>query len=553
MTMRPIPYTVTDDSTLWLDFVNGTGVNDAGQVITPVIGGRRSKPSLVDLLNTAHKHGATRIMLSGAIPPGTPGKPHWLTVETPGWRGDGHWLQARTPTGRFVHIADNVKVEVRLVREWFAGDDVPAPSAREAWNITTSLLRRYGAGGGMLRSPAGTGQNLWAHTLPRDPTYDYEATMVSDEIADLIHSTSGQHRTESFVAGDGRCSCGDCVPLITSDKIDGLAAADGRFMYAGLAKGELGVGPARMLTAAEATELWTQADKGRYVKARYRIRFTVPDMWDSLGLFGVQIPDSTTRAWHWPNRPGATYETWVDGAELVHDTNTGWWRGIEILEGIQLTKGRPLDTFIDRLLRARAATNELDATDMLKSLVKSALRAILLQTIGGFHSRGRARTHIVEDLSVVPPEAIHSVVQYGDRFIYIEEQRLSDRQRLFHRPELPAQVWAKERARMLLAPTAPFIANGLQLKEWGALDVDPQTLVAINGDAIVTTQPHLATIPVGLGGGDDGKEGKLRLKGWLPGPHPSPRTRAARDAMVKKAEAAGPGAAFDQLATRRPS
>ncbi|MEU4607617.1 hypothetical protein AB0F43_31920 [Kribbella sp. NPDC023972] len=551
--MRPIPYTAADVPTLWLDFVSGAGVDDAGKAIQPLVGGRRTKPNLVDLLNTAHKHGVKRLMLSGAIPAGTPGRPHWLTAETPGWRGAGHWLQARTPTGRFVHIADGYGVEVRLVREWFPGDDVPAPSAREAWTITTSLLRRYGAGGGLLNSPAGTGQNLWAHTLPGDPTFDYESTMVPDDIADLIHATSGQHRTESFVSGDGRCDCGDCVALITADKIDGLAAADGRFMYAGLAKGELGVGPARMLTGAEATELWTNDTKGRYAKARFRIRFTVPDGWDSLGLFGVQIPGSTTNAWHWPNRPGATYETWVDGAELFHDLNTGWHRGIEILEGIQFSKGRPLDTFIDRMLKARGAANELDAPEMLKSLVKSALRAVLLQTIGGFHSRGRPRTHIVDDLNDVPPWAISGVVEYGNRFIYTEEQPLTDRQRAFHRPELSAQVWAKERARMLLGPTAGYTVNGLKLKEWGALDLDPQTLVAINGDAIVTTEPHLATIPVRLGGGDDGKEGRLRLKGWLPGPLASPRTRAARDAIVKKAEAAGPTAAYDELAPGKTS
>lgn len=549
--MRPIPYTVADVPTVWLDFTSGSGVDDAGRAVSPLIGGRRTKPQLVDLLNTALKHGAKRIMLSGAIPAGTPGRPHWLTAETVGWRSAGHWLQSRTPTGRFEHIADGFKLEVRLVREWFPGDDVPAPSAREAWNITTSLLRRYGAGGGLLNSPAGTGQNLWAHTLPGDPDYDYGATMVPDDIADLIHATSGQHRTESFVAGEGRCDCGDCVPLITTDKVDGIAAADGRFMYAALAKGELGEGPARMLTGEEATQLWTQADKGRYVKARYKIRFTVPHTWEHLGLFGVQIPGSSTNAWHWPNRPGSTHECWVDGAELIHDLNTGWWQRLEILEGIQFSKGRALDTFVDRMLRARGAVDELDATDMLKSLVRDALRAVLLQAIGGFHSRGRARTNVVEDINDVPPQYISSVIQYGNRFSYTVDQPLTDRQRAFHRPELSAQVWAKERARMLLGRTAKHLTNGVTLTEWGALEIDPAALVAINGDAIITTDLHRATIPTGLGGGDDGAVGRLRLKGWLPGPHPAPRSRGARETLVKKAEAAGTEAAFHELSPRR--
>src|SRR4029078_9774680 len=71
------------------------------------------------------------------------------------------------------------------------------------------------------------------------------------DLADLIHHTSGQHRTEHLVEGRSRCDCGDCVALIpATTEIPGFAYVDGRFMYSALCR-EVGVG-GRRLTQAQA-------------------------------------------------------------------------------------------------------------------------------------------------------------------------------------------------------------------------------------------------------------------------------------------------------------
>ena len=102
----------------------------------------------------------------------------------------------------------------------------------------------------------------------------------------MIHRTSGQHRTEHLVEGRSRCDCGDCLPLIAAKtEIPGFCYVDGRFMYSALCR-EVGVG-GRRLTKLEAQD---RADGDAYARARYLIRFTVPEGWDTLGLFGVFRP-----------------------------------------------------------------------------------------------------------------------------------------------------------------------------------------------------------------------------------------------------------------------
>ena len=121
----------------------GAGVDDSGNPVRPILGGRRQKPALVDLLNTAAHHRAARIMLSGKFPAVSATKTHWLLVATEGWAAAGHYIKDdRPPTGRFVSAAAGHKVEVRVAREWFGSDAIAPASAREAMLLLSQVLAK---------------------------------------------------------------------------------------------------------------------------------------------------------------------------------------------------------------------------------------------------------------------------------------------------------------------------------------------------------------------------------------------------------------------------
>lgn len=538
---RPAPWNLSHPPTLWLDFETGQGVDDDGRSIRPILGGRRQRPALLDLLETAAHHGATRLMLSGKFPSTSANRPHWLLVPVEGWEpaGMGHYIKDdRPPTGRFWRPTDRAHVEVRVCREWFGTDDIAPAVAREAMQLVQQVLGKS-LPGSLGKSPAAAGQSIWAYSLPGERKRDgqvvqeaFDPVLIDPDISELIHRTSGQHRTEHLVEGRSRCDCGDCVPLVPArEEIPGFCYIDGRFMYSALCR-EIGVG-ARMLTRDEAQA----RTEDPYAKGRYRVRFTVPDHWDTIGILGVLREDAGH--WHWPNRPGATYETWVDSVELA--VAREWWQpdSYEVLEGIAFEKGRPLDNFASRMLAARKRAGELDADVHLIEAVEQALRAILLQTIGAFHSLGRDRTMTVTSPLDVPPEYQGSMRTYGDVTTYLVPAEPTERMLAFHHPEYSSQIWARERARILLAPTAQFNDRGRPSRRWGALEADPSTLLGINGDALYLTAIPPAALPVAAGGGDDGREGRLRVKGWIPGPMTPPPTTEARNTLRAKAEALG--------------
>ena len=57
---------------------------------------------------------------------------------------------------------------------------------------------------------------------------------------------------------------------------------------------------------------------------------------------------------------------------------------------------------------------------------------------------------------------------------------------------------------------------------------------------------HTPPIPTGIGGGDDGKTGRLRLQGYLNGSFITPETLRQRDALKARAERAGIAKALEQ-------
>lgn len=550
--MRPTPYkNLKDPPTLWADYATGRGVLSNGQPIQPKIGARRKNPNLADMLDTAAHYGVERIMFTGKVPLAEAGQRHWLLVQTPGWTSLGHWLAAPV-TGRFERVATGQRIEVRTAAEWFGALPLTPSEAKDAWDATKHMIGLAFDGAPIGLSPAATGTNLWALSLPKN----LDPEPVSADIAEELHRTSGQHHLEHLVAGPSRGDHPDTVPLVdpvATPKIDSFSYVDGRFMYAALCR-ELGTGPGARLRGPETADLLRE---NPYARARVLIRFRVPDTWNHVGIFGVQHA-SVSQGWYYPNKPGAVGETWADASEIHVAQKHGW--GIEPIESVvfnqkmpgrsksQSVATKPLDTFATRIARAREwVTNDTVMLPKTQAAAAAALRAILLQAIGAFASRGRGRTVATENPQEIPSQALGSVRRQGKLFVYKIPSALQGNQLAYYRPELSVQVWARGRARVLEAPTATAGVFG------GALHVPPHTLLGINGDAIYTTELPLWALPTENGGGDDGRTGRLRMQGFLEGPLNTPTTLGERDQLREKSQRAGVDGAINFLEFSTPN
>lgn len=533
-------------TTLWMDSKSGQGVTQDGSRVTAKVGERRKSPNLVDLLDTAASYGARRIMLCGDVPEPQPGVKHWLLSQTPGWTPKGHFLRAPI-AGKFAHNVTGQSVDVRTVAEWFPevtdpdnpGQQLPLnpDQARQAWELTESIVQTINPKQHLLFAPSRTGTSLWWYSLPRDKTGEGSSVIfpkVSPDIAEDLHRFHGQHHIELTTGATDSEKHPDVLALIDASerrKIQSFTYLDGRFMYAGLGR-ELGVGPGVRLNRAQAYEL---LHLDPYARATYEVRFTVPDTWQHVGILPVRH-ENVSDGWFFPNRPGARHTTWADGSELSIALAHGW--GIEPLQAIQFDKARPVDTFMTRLDKARQAleTNR-DLPWMLRKAASNALRSILIQTVGAFASRGAAKTVTVASTFDVPSEYQHTM--YTDGRGVVTYERPGDRSNTAgYHPELAIQIWGRGRARLLSAPSA--LGNNTA----GVLTLDPSTVVGVNGDAIYTTDLPAWALPTSRGGGDDGKTGRLRLKGALRGSYLTPTNRDMRDRLRKRAEKAGPAGAF---------
>jgi hypothetical protein len=460
-------------------------------------GAYREALPLVDVLEAAARDRAERVMLTGPAPVSS-----WLLEPAPGWSAVRVFTDHETPAARYRHEATGAEVELRRAAEWFGRGEFTPDEARQAWDATERVLVKSGRGGAaMFRSPGGTGVDLWLRSsggeVP-DP--------LPDDVQDEIRATTPQHRIE-------------LRPPVTRD-MPALWVIDGRWMYAALLR-ELGAGPARRLTATQASEYATS----EYARGRYRVRFRAPDEWRELGAPGIILARAGDRAadgWHAP----LAGEAWIDAAELQLARRWDW--SCEILEGLAYAPGRPLDTWGARLVRAREAATDDAYGPTVAPLVRNAVRAVLLHAIGSFHSSGR-----VQQATTVSPMVRPDGDGWGapdpmpdGRAVWSRQSPApSARALALRHPEWSAGVWGRAHARILESPT------GDRGRKGGALYVDPRTLVSVYGDAIATTRlPDWAML-------DDGKPGRLRVKGHLCGPVKWPTTARERDEQVRATSA----------------
>lgn len=567
---RPRVQRVGHMPTIWMDYTTGKGVRSDGQPFKAPPGQRRKHPNLEDKLEAvATEAGAAarkvRIMFTGKIPATGQGVRHWLLVDPANWSSPrGHWLRT-PPAGRFQHDLTGLEVEVRLASEWFGDAPLTPNEGRQAWELLDHILMytfgrkataRSNRTKGLLPSdlrttlmmtPTATGRNLWAAALPSR----FDPEPISWDIAEEIHGFSGQHHIEHLVGSDDNPLHHDVIPTIDArarPELDQFSYIDGRFMYASLCN-ELGTGPAVRLTRSQASDLM-HSQGGEYARARYEVRFTVPHDWDHVGIFPVKH-DNPKDGWYYPNRPGAQAVTWADSSEVFVALRAGWQ--VEPLQAVRfnesmpstrkrrgdsgaaehtMVKAKPLDLWAQKLRTSREnVAGDPDVPTSIKQAVGAALRQILLNTIGGFASRGGSATATVSDIKDVPPEYQHSIEVHGDVFSYTVPQKLSDSAAPFYRPELAAQVWGRGRAKVLSSPV-----DGQQV---GALTLPRSSIIGINGDAVYTTEMPEWALPTDRGGADDGKPGRLRLQGYLPGPVKTPRTTEERNQLRLRAQKQG--------------
>lgn len=549
MIQKPTPTRPAEDTILWLDYTTGQGLDPARKPISPVIGGRRKTPNLADLLETARYARANRIVLCGDAPNGYA----WLLPTnaqlakgqelTPGWTDTGHYL-GDPPRGRFLHTETQHRVTVTTTSEWFGDMTLTPEQAAFSHDTLTSVVAQAidRPDWSLMRSPGATGLNVWKQRF--DGVRDFAMEPIAKDIGELIQATEPQHHHDHFVAGPGRCDCGDCPPLITIPEIEGFAYADGRFMFHGVARGLRGSAPAFMLTGQQAQALFTSGKptaggfhEGAFHPARYKVRYTIPDYWDHMGIFPIKH-DGAGRGWHWPNRPGFIGETWVNAVELRTAISEGGWN-IEFLEGIQFTKTNVVEPFANAITKMLTdLDNRLTNRQIgpgAHAAASSAIKHMFRVTIGSFSRRSRNTTRFAATPEEVSSNAVGRVSPAANGgFVYqVPSASRPDDAETWH-PEIAALLWGAARNRVLR-----FVPPRQNSHYFGALQIDPAELIGIQGDAIYTTRPQRWTLPTQHGGIDDGANGRMRLKGYLPGPMPAPLTIDTRQQLSNQAEEAG--------------
>ncbi|MCM4180321.1 hypothetical protein P15_06760, partial [Cutibacterium acnes P15] len=202
-------------------------------------------------------------------------------------------------------------------------------------------------------------------------------------------------------------------------------------------------------------------------------------------------------------------------------------RPIEFLAGIKLTKVDPIRGWVKTIqdMIGMAESRWADKSPTATALLTSALKNMLRVTIGQMSASNPVTTTVVYDAEDIPSDIEGFEVirnNHGDVIAYqYETARRRPDPDTWH-PEIAARIWALSRVRTLNTPIADPATGKNATTRGGALRT--RCLLAIHGDAIYTSSVPTWALSVAQGGGDDGKDGRLRVKGVLPGPLEAPQT-----------------------------
>jgi hypothetical protein len=349
-------------------------------------------------------------------------------------------------------------VTIRWAGQWWGNTAGPALCDRAHRFLVDELRRGWDAPVGLLATPGTTGRDLWARTIPAGRSYP----VLSAHAQDLIRATAHQGRFETLPRPAG-------VELPATVRL-----FDARIAYSACLRG-LPVGEPELVDIGRRYDVFdVSGDRGfdPWQPARYRVGgFRAPDGWRLPGI----LPVAGT-PWTYPAAYDAAGDggTWVDGAELHLALVHGWT--VDVLDAL-VFPGRAdvFRTWADRLGRiltsprlARAALDE----PRLPGVVRHAVRAMLLHTVGAMHARPYKRT-LAGDPDAIPDGA-GDVRMIGSELASWSVEQPPAWPQMAH-PEWSSAVWARARTRLLSVGTA------------GALNLPAGTVVGFRTDAILTT------------------------------------------------------------------
>ncbi|MGW7466949.1 Mucin-19 [Streptomyces xantholiticus] len=440
----------------------------------------------------------------------------WLHASMPGgWtvesrRGNdrmaGHFIHERRPVGRWER--GNQHVEIRSIGEWFDTEEADVATVRHAFTLVWEALKKFWPDVVLMGSPSQTGRDLWTRTIPtkQGSRWSDGYPVMSDEIRQLLHHTSGQGRTELI------------TPPLVPDPLPQLFELDRTLAY-GKHTWTSGVGAPQRVTARTFAS-WNEKQQtdALFAPSHWHIKVTIPDDWNHVGILPAAIEGD--RAWMYPHEAGRTFTTWAGGAEVnaaLRNPIRPW--KIEILDGLLWKAGQPLKTWSGHLKDAwagLAATAQHAGSEDLRQayrLASRAVRSILLYGIGGFAQRPTTTTGTVPIGSENQiPKGAHVRSISGDTVTW--ERTVISRNPNAH-PEWAAGVWSAARAALLSTRTKN--ADG-QTVHVGALHLPPGSIVAFRTDAIYTM--------VNPGWPYSGEPGDYRIKGALTTPWNAPQNES---------------------------
>ncbi|MFD3422643.1 Mucin-19 [Streptomyces decoyicus] len=443
----------------------------------------------------------------------------WLDAPMPnGWRVEsqrgrdrmaGHFVPERhggTPVGRWERGRQHV--EIRSVSEWFDPDGADVAAVRHAFALMWQTLKRDWPDVVLMGSPSQTGRDLWTRTIPTKTGARWADgyPVLSDEIRQLLHATSGQGRTELI------------TPPRVPQQLPELHEFDRTLAY-GKHTWASAVGvPQRVTARTFASWSEKQQTNALFAPSHWLVRVTIPHGWDHVGILPFAVEGD--RAWIYPHEAGRSFTTWAGGAEInvaLRNPLMPW--KIEILDGLLWESGTPLKEWSERLKtawRELAATAVHVGTDELRrayELASRGVRSILLYGIGGFAQRPTTTSGSV-------PIGYESEIPDGAKITSMTDDTVAWERTTMSRnpnahPELASGVWSGARAGLL--STRATNADG-QAVHVGALYLPPGSVVAFRTDAIYTTV--MPDWPY------NGEPGDYRLKGSTPHPVTAPTTES---------------------------
>jgi CBS domain-containing protein len=421
----------------------------------------------------------------------------WFLAPVEGWQGSHFLADDAALVGRWKRTDGTQEVEMQHAAVWFGHGAYSARDAAFAWYQLGKELGEACRGAVLMSTPSTTGRDVWRRMIPaKSDGYP----VLSDELRQLIQTTSGQGRRE----------------LVRHEPatLGMVTQYDMRIAYAALTWG-MPVGAPEMVTQRMWNAL-TDEDQGKTLRRRGRwlVRATVPGGWEHVGILPYLGPEG----WSWPSKPGTTFTSWSSSPEVAVAREHGWH--VEVIEGFHFAEGKPLNNWKDKLMEIHGRLRP-DKPPVVNGLIASAVRMMILGTIGAFASRTRPVTHTAAEGEALPNDA--QVREVAGTYVWETAGERSEWTERASHPEWSAEIWARCRVRLLETPAVQGVRTG-------ALWVPPGNVIGFRTDGLTLFgDPRWP---------DDGAPGRYRLTGRARGAFGWPQTDAALSQLKRIIEGA---------------